>query len=117
MGATNVGVRRAHPYSWSLSSPQQPHETEDSPTVSSCPTIYLARRMPCKRLLFKEHRELRFPIIPDRTTDRAQIVDGLMLRNDVSVSKSRRKISTAEQSSAPKRFLNHTRQLTCIFFD
>jgi hypothetical protein len=48
MGATNVGVRRAHPYLWSLSSPQQPLETEDSPTVSSCPTIYIATRVPCK---------------------------------------------------------------------
>jgi len=48
MGATNVGVRRAHPYLWSLSSPQQPLETEDSPAVSSCPTIYLATRVPCK---------------------------------------------------------------------
>jgi hypothetical protein len=37
MGATNVGVRRAHSYSWSLSSPQQPPETEDSPTVSLAP--------------------------------------------------------------------------------
>ena len=46
MDATNVGVRRVHPYLWSLSSPQQPLETEDSPTVSSCPTIYIATRVP-----------------------------------------------------------------------
>jgi len=32
-----VGVRRAHPYSWLLSSPQQPLETEDPPTVSLAP--------------------------------------------------------------------------------
>ncbi len=37
MGATYVGVRRAHPYSWLLSSPQQPLETEDPPTVSLAP--------------------------------------------------------------------------------
>src|SRR6266699_3305696 len=31
------GSVRAHSYSWSLSSPQQPLETEDSPTVSLAP--------------------------------------------------------------------------------
>jgi len=31
------GSARAHSYSWSLSSPQQPLETEDSPTVSLAP--------------------------------------------------------------------------------
>ncbi len=44
MGATNVGVRRAHSYSWSLSSPQQPLETEDSPTVSLAPQ-YTSQRV------------------------------------------------------------------------
>jgi hypothetical protein len=44
MGATYVGVRRAHPYSWSLSSPQQPLETEDSPTVSLAPQ-YTSQRL------------------------------------------------------------------------
>ena len=46
MGATYVGVRRAHPYSWLLSSPQQPLETEDSPTVSLAPQ-YTSQR-PCR---------------------------------------------------------------------
>jgi hypothetical protein len=55
MGATNVGVRRAHPYLWSLSSPQQPPETADSPTVSSCPTIYIATRVPCKTVFVKNY--------------------------------------------------------------
>ncbi len=44
MGATYVGVRRAHSYSWSLSSPQQPLETEDSPTVSLAPQ-YTSQRL------------------------------------------------------------------------
>jgi hypothetical protein len=46
MGATYVGVRRAHPYSWLLSSPQQPLETEDPPTVSLAPQ-YTSQR-PCR---------------------------------------------------------------------
>src|SRR6267143_1200002 len=50
MGATNVGVRRAHPYSWSLSSPQQPLETEDSPTVSLAPQ-YTSQRA-CRARMF-----------------------------------------------------------------
>src|SRR5215213_2795115 len=33
----NVGVYRARSYSWLLSSPQQPLETEDPPTVSLAP--------------------------------------------------------------------------------
>jgi len=44
MGATYVGVRRAHPFLWSLSSPQQPLETEDSPTVSLAPQ-YTSQRL------------------------------------------------------------------------
>src|SRR5215216_4022373 len=44
MGATYVGVRRAHPYSWLLSSPQQPLETEDPPTVSLAPQ-YTSQRL------------------------------------------------------------------------
>src|SRR3982074_2126930 len=42
------GSVRAHSYLWSLSSPQQPLETEDSPTVSSCPEIYIATLVPRK---------------------------------------------------------------------
>ncbi len=52
MGATNVGVRRAHSYSWSLSSPQQPLETEDSPTVSLAPQ-YTSQRLCRARGLFR----------------------------------------------------------------
>ena len=44
MGATYVGVRRAHSFLWSLSSPQQPLETEDSPTVSLAPQ-YTSQRL------------------------------------------------------------------------
>src|SRR6266850_161921 len=64
MGATNVGVRRAHSYSWSLSSPQQPLETEDSPTVSSCPTIYIARRVPARGFCSRNTEFLEIPMVP-----------------------------------------------------
>src|SRR5215208_4070202 len=50
MGATYVGVRRAHPYSWLLSSPQQPLETEDPPTVSLAPQ-YTSQRL-CRARAF-----------------------------------------------------------------
>src|SRR5689334_4966791 len=56
MGATYVGVRRAHPYSWLLSSPQQPLETEDPPTVSLAPQ-YTPQRL-CRATVFFEKVEL-----------------------------------------------------------
>src|SRR5215207_1842061 len=56
MGATYVGVRRAHPYSWLLSSPQQPLETEDPPTVSLAPQ-YTSQR-PCRATVFFMSNEL-----------------------------------------------------------
>src|SRR5437660_4999163 len=37
MSSCNVGVAAAHPFAWLLSSPQQPLETEDPPTVSLAP--------------------------------------------------------------------------------
>src|SRR5687768_1192203 len=43
-GRDNVGVCRAHSFSWLLSSPQQPLETEDSPTVSLAPQ-YTSQRL------------------------------------------------------------------------
>jgi hypothetical protein len=45
-GRDNVGVCRAHPFSWLLSSPQQPLETEDSPTVSLAPQY--TSQQPCR---------------------------------------------------------------------
>jgi hypothetical protein len=60
MGATYVGVRRAHPYSWLLSSPQQPLETEDPPNRLSCPTIYIATTVPCKTLFIFEDKQVVF---------------------------------------------------------
>src|SRR6185437_11612414 len=63
MDATNVGVRRVHPYLWSLSSPQQPLETEDSPTVSSCPTIYIATHVPGKIHTVNKLRSKEFPSV------------------------------------------------------
>src|SRR5438128_9128706 len=57
--ALQRGRRSAHPFSWLLSSPQQPLETEDPPTVSLAPqytsqrlcrarVIFFAFRNPCK---------------------------------------------------------------------
>ena len=51
MGATYVGVRRAHSYSWLLSSPQQPLETEDPPTVSLAPQ-YTSQRV-CRAIVIE----------------------------------------------------------------
>jgi hypothetical protein len=56
MGATYVGVRRAHSYSWLLSSPQQPLETEDPPTVSLAPQ-YTSQRL-CRARQFSEEDRL-----------------------------------------------------------
>src|SRR6266536_4463210 len=62
MGATYVGVRRAHSYSWSLSSPQQPLETEDSPTVSLAPQ-YTSQRSCRAREFFLQLAPPTFLII------------------------------------------------------
>ena len=35
-------------------------ETEDSPAVSSCPTIYIATRVPCKALFVGEYEDMNF---------------------------------------------------------
>ena len=35
-------------------------ETEDSPAVSSCPTIYIATRVPCKALFVEEYQAMNF---------------------------------------------------------
>ena len=50
MGRCNVGVTAAHPFSWLLSSPQQPLETEDPPTVSLAPQ-YTSQRL-CRAIEF-----------------------------------------------------------------
>src|SRR5437773_1511860 len=58
--ALQRGGRSAHPFSWLLSSPQQPLETEDPPTVSLAPQytwqhlcraiiIFLLWKLPEKR--------------------------------------------------------------------
>src|SRR6185369_12013999 len=69
MGATYVGVRRAHPYSWLLSSPQQPLETEDPPTVSLAPQ-YTSQRL-CRATVFFAKPEL------SRITERNAAESGL----------------------------------------
>src|SRR6476646_4290810 len=57
MGATYVGVAAAHPFSWLLSSPQQPLETEDPPTVSLAPQ-YTSQRL-CRAIEFFGATEAR----------------------------------------------------------
>src|SRR5215468_1117986 len=57
MGRCNVGVAAAHPFSWLLSSPQQPLETEDPPTVSLAPQ-YTSQRL-CRAIEFFGGTEAR----------------------------------------------------------
>jgi hypothetical protein len=94
MGATNVGVRRAHPYLWSLSSPQQPLETEDSPTVSSCPTIYIATRVPCKTLFVNNYRAKNFLLFFVAGLIHREKSHWSAYKNSVIISKAERKIFT-----------------------
>ncbi|HEX6719051.1 MAG TPA: hypothetical protein VF088_18220, partial [Pyrinomonadaceae bacterium] len=75
-------VRRAHPYSWLLSSPQQPLETEDPPTVSLAPQ-YTPQRL-CRASAFfllsieslvcSERLVLRLDQRPFKTLTEMQIV-------------------------------------------
>ena len=60
MGATNVGVRRAHSFFVVTVLTPATTETEDSPAVSSCPTIYIATRVPCKALFVEEYEDMNF---------------------------------------------------------
>ena len=101
MDATNVGVRRVHPYLWSLSSPQQPLETEDSPTVSSCPTIYIATRVPCKIHAVNKLRRKGFPIVLCSTYDiEAKTALG-RAQDSSNYFSAERKIFTASQDQTP----------------
>src|SRR5688572_4398804 len=77
MGATNVGVRRAHSYSWSLSSPQQPLETEDSPTVSLAPQYTSQAACLARDFLLKNLR-VRVSLVSLRD-------DGLELKNSANL--------------------------------
>jgi len=47
-------------------------ETEDSPTVSSCPTIYIATRVPCKALFVEEYQAMNFLPFSVSPSGRAQ---------------------------------------------
>src|SRR5258705_13947949 len=107
MGATNVGVRRAHPYLWSLSSPQQPLETEDPPTVSSCPTIYIATRVPCKIHTINKLRSKEFPIVLCGTFYFQPKPSSRREQNSSNYFNVERKIFTELHSSTPQRLLNH----------
>jgi hypothetical protein len=56
MGAATWG-RSAHSFSWLLSSPQQPLETEDPPTVSLAPQ-YTSQHL-CRAIIILLHWEMR----------------------------------------------------------
>jgi hypothetical protein len=53
--ALQRGGRSAHSFSWLLSSPQQPLETEDPPTVSLAPQ-YTSQHL-CRAIIIFLHRE------------------------------------------------------------
>src|SRR6266567_2752173 len=60
--ALQRGGRSAHPFSWLLSSPQQPLETEDPPTVSLAPQ-YTSQHLCRARVIFsrmESHEKSRF---------------------------------------------------------
>jgi hypothetical protein len=57
MGAATWG-RSAHPFSWLLSSPQQPLETEDPPTVSLAPQ-YTSQQLCRARVNFTNVKSLK----------------------------------------------------------
>jgi len=101
MDATNVGVRRVHPYLWSLSSPQQPLETEDSPTVSSCPTIYIATRVPCKIHAVNKLRSKGFPIVLCSTGDNGLKAALCHAQNSSNYFSVERKIFTPSLDQTP----------------
>jgi hypothetical protein len=76
-------------------------ETEDSPAVSSCPTIYIATRVPCKALFVEEYEAKEFPILLCRT-----LVVGAKTGSDVPAKqrnyfKTERKIFTMNQAKLP----------------
>ena len=54
--ALQRGGRSAHSFSWLLSSPQQPLETEDPPTVSLAPQ-YTSQHL-CRAIIIFLHREM-----------------------------------------------------------
>lgn len=116
MGATNVGVRRAHPYLWSLSSPQQPLETEDSPTVSSCPTIYIATRVPCKALFIENYEVSEFIVVACSGLKSSAKLMKLPTKRSSNYFKLKRKIFTTATVLNPYCFLNHACQQGCLLF-
>jgi hypothetical protein len=59
-GRDNVGVYRAHPLFVVTVLTPATTETEDSPAVSSCPTIYIATRVPGNAVFLKELRRYGF---------------------------------------------------------
>jgi hypothetical protein len=101
MDATNVGVRRVHPYLWSLSSPQQPLETEDSPTVSSCPTIYIATRVPCKIHAVNKLRSKGFPVVLCCTCQIGSKTASRRVQNPSNYFSLERKIFMASRDQTP----------------
>jgi len=69
-------------------------ETEDSPAVSSCPTIYIATRVPCKALFVEEYEDMNFLFVLSRTFVATAKSVRLLDKNNVIISKSGVKFST-----------------------
>src|SRR6266542_3002473 len=74
--ALQRGGRSAHPFSWLLSSPQQPLETEDPPTVSLAPQ-YTSQRL-CRAIEFFDHSKpsenQAFRETPDSKSDHSESI-------------------------------------------
>ena len=69
--ALQRGGRSAHPFSWLLSSPQQPLETEDPPTVSLAPQ-YTPQRL-CRAIEFfgqRKRLEIHYILLAQRRHSR-----------------------------------------------
>jgi hypothetical protein len=104
MGATNVGVCRTHPLFVVTVLTPATTETEDSPAVSSCPTIYIATRVPCKAVLFEEYEDTNLLCSSQHAPLRQPKLAQLLDKNSVNISKVGRKIFTMSQSQRPTPF-------------
>ena len=76
-------------------------ETEDSPTVSSCPTIYIATRVPCKALFAEEYQAMNFLLFSVSPFGRAQEKGPTHRQKRGNYFKTERKIFTLNQAKLP----------------
>jgi hypothetical protein len=85
-------------------------ETEDSPTVSSCPTIYIATRVPCKALFIEEYQAMNFLSFSVSPWWWAQKKGPTRRQKQGNYFKPERKIFTMSQAKLPA--LSRSRLLT-----